>query len=210
MNPYVLTATIGILYIVMFGGLTVLRREGLSTQLAIEVLGITAITELVLFAFQAPFSPVWFLILIYLVSMRIRLLVDVANFLSSRGRQGNAIKLLQLSLRLLPDRISRLIVYVNMGIVQIRRKNPASAIELFELVLEESQNGGLSIKYEAACRYNYGVALLRQGNDAQAVREFNEVSIVYPNSIYSRAAEIALAKHRGSKQKPADETPEEI
>jgi tetratricopeptide (TPR) repeat protein len=93
-----------------------------------------------------------------------------------------------------------------MGIVQLRRKNPESAQELFEMVLEQSKDGGLGIKYEAACRYNFGVALQQQGKDAQAVHQFNEVTIIYPNSIYSKGADIALQKRRRGKRQKTDES----
>ncbi len=204
MNALFMIATIGILYIVIFGGLALIRREGLSTQFALESLGITAVFLVGTFITNINIHPIFFLILIYLITMRVRLLVDVANFLSNRGRQRDAIKLLQFALRLFPDQSSRLVVLVNMGTVQLRRKNPESAQELFEMVLEESKDGGLGIKYEAACRYNFGVALQQQGKEAQAVHQFNEVTIIYPNSIYSKAADIALQKRRSGKSQKAD------
>lgn len=205
MNPYMLLIVIGIFYILMFGGLSILRREGLSLQFAIEVILITALIEGIAFLMGTPVDPLAYLIFIYLISMRGRLLVDLANLFSSRGRQGNAIKLLQLAMRLLPDRSTRLVIQVNMGIVQLRRKNPASAKELFEAVLNDMEDGGgLGIKYEAACRYNLGQALMQLSNEAEAVRQFNETMIIFPNSIYSKAAERALERYR-SKFKSASE-----
>jgi tetratricopeptide (TPR) repeat protein len=204
MNPHVLIVTLGLCYIVVFGGLSLLRREGLSTQFAFEVLGITGLVEAGALLTGSTVNPLLFLVLVYLLSMRGRLLVDLANLLSSRGRQKNAISLLQLALDLFPDRTTRLIIMVNMGIVQLRRQNPASAQALLEAVLEEAEAGGLGVKYEAASQYNLGLALQRQGKEADAVRRFNEAIGIFPNSIYSKAAQRALEQRRQRAGKPAE------
>jgi len=210
MNPHLLILAIGIFYTLIFGTLSLLRREGLSTQFAIEAFVITLIVIGIALLINVFVDPLPFLIFIYLITMRGRLLVDLANFLSSRGRQRDAIKILQWAMRLMPDRSTRLVIQVNMGIVQLRRKNPESAQKLFEEVLKEMvEGGGLGVKYEAACRYNLGQALMQQGKEAEAVRQFNETMIIYPTSIYSKAASRLLeqrrsrAKEKGSKS--ADE-----
>ena len=203
MNPQLLIATVGLFYVVIFGGLPVLRREGLSTQFAFEVLGITAVVVLGTLLTRTRVNPILFLILIYLLSMRARLLVDLANLLSARGRQRDAISILQWALRLYPDRSTRLIILVNMGIVQLRRQNPESAQAILESVLEEAKDGGLGLKYEAACRYNLGLALQRQGKEADAVRRFNEATEVFPDSVFGKAAERALEQRRRGKARPA-------
>ena len=200
MNIYFMILVVGLIYIVGFGGISLVRREGLSVQFALEVLAITAIVELWIFLTGNYLNPVIFLALIYIVSMRVRLLVDIGNMLSNRGRQRDAIRVLQFALRLFPDKSSRLVALVNMGIVQLRRKNPESAQELFEIVLKDAESGGLGIKYEAACRYNLGLALQRQGKDAEAVSQFSEVAIIYPTSLYGQAAEKALEIRRSRKQ----------
>lgn len=106
-------------------------------------------------------------------------------------------RLLELSLNLYPDHSTRLVILVNMGIVQLRRQNPESAQALFEEALKGTDDrGGLGIKYEAACRYNLGQALMQLGKESEAVRQFNEVMVIYPNSIYSKAAEAKLEKRR--------------
>jgi len=201
MNPHLLIAIVGLCYIVVFGGMSILRREGLSSQFALEVLGMTALVEAGAFLSGSSANPVLFLVLIYLVSMRARLLVDLANVLSARGRQRDAISLLQLALSLLPDRTTRLMVLTNMGIVQLRRQDPQGAQALLESVLEAGEGGGLGLKYEAACRYNLGLALQRQGREAEAVRQFNEAIDVFPSSIFGRAAEQALEQRRRGGQK---------
>jgi tetratricopeptide (TPR) repeat protein len=204
MDPHVLIVTLGLCYVVVFGGLSLLRREGLSAQFAFEVLGITGLVEAGALLTGNTVNPLLFLVLVYLLSMRGRLLVDLANLLSSRGRQKNAISLLQSALGLFPDRTTRLIIMVNMGIVQLRRQNPASAQALLETVLKEAEAGGLGVKYEAASQYNLGLAFLRQGKEAEAVRHFNEVIGIFPNSIYSQAAQRALEQRRQRSGKPAE------
>jgi tetratricopeptide (TPR) repeat protein len=202
MNPHLLIVTIGLFYIVVFGAMSVLRREGLSAQFAFEVLGITALVEAGTLLTGTTVNPILFLVLIYLLSMRARILVDVANLLSARGRQRNAISLMQLALGLFPDHATRLIVLINIGIIQLRRQNPESAQAIFESVLEGAKSGGLGIKYESACRYNLGLALQRQGKEAEAVRHYNEAIDAFPNSMYSKAAERALEKRRQGTDKP--------
>ncbi len=205
MNPIFINVLIGIFFILIFGGLSLLKREGLSAQFAFEVLGITFFITVGSYFASANVNPVLFLILIYMLSMRGRILVDVANIVSNRGRQRDAMRLLQFALRLFPDRATYLVILVNMGIVQLRRQNPQSAKDLFESALKAGEQGGLGLKYEAACRYNLGLALLKLGKDAEAVRQLNEVVMLLPNSIFSRAAEIALQKHRTKHQMPKAE-----
>jgi tetratricopeptide (TPR) repeat protein len=200
MNPHLLNVFIGLIYILLFGALSLLRREGLSTQFAIEVFAITVLVEGIALLTNAVVGPLAFLIFIYLITMRCRLLVDLANVLSSRGRQRDALKLLQVAMRLLPDHTTRMVIQVNMGIVQLRRENPASAQELFEGVLKEmGESEGLGVKYEAACRFNLGQALMQQDKEAEAVHQFNETAIIYPGSIYARSAERILEKRRTRK-----------
>ena len=201
MNPHLIILVIGIFYTLIFGAMSLLRREGLSTQFAIESFIITILVIGIALLTNTTIDPIPFLIFIYLITMRGRLLVDISNFLSSRGRQRDAIKLLQWAMRLMPDHSTQLVIQVNMGIVQLQRKNPASAQDLFEEVLREmDEKGGLGIKYEAACRYNLGQALMQQGKEAEAVHQFNETMIIYPNSIYSKAASRKLEQRRSRKQ----------
>ncbi|MCJ7703284.1 MAG: tetratricopeptide repeat protein [Anaerolineales bacterium] len=206
MNPHLLILAIGIFYTLIFGALSLLRREGLSAQFAIEGSVITTMVVGIALLTNTVVDPLPFLIFIYLITMRGRLLVDLANALSSRGRQRDAIKLLQWAMRLLPDRSTRMVIQVNMGIVQLRRKNPDSAQELFDEVLKEMDAvGGLGIKYEAACRYNLGKALMQQDREVEAVRQFNETSIIYPTSIYARSSERILEQRRSRGRVKGDE-----
>jgi tetratricopeptide (TPR) repeat protein len=204
MNPHLMIVFIGLSYIILFGGMSLLRREGLSNQFAFEVLGFTTLVVVIALLTVTTVHPILFLVAVYLISMRARLLVDVANLLSARGRQRDAITVLDWAMQLYPDRSARLIIKVNMGIVQLRRQNPESAQTLLESVLEEAKEGGLGIKYEAACHYNLGLALQRQGKESAAVHQFNETIGTFPSSIYSKAAEQALEQRRQGKTKPAE------
>ncbi len=208
MNPHLMIVFVGLSYIVLFGGMSLLRREGLSNQFAFEVLGFTTLVVVIALLTGTTVHPVLFLIAVYLISMRARLLVDMANLLSARGRQRDAITVLDWAMQLYPDRSTRLIIKVNMGIVQLRRQNPESAQTLLESVLEEAEGGGLGIKYEAACHYNLGLALQRQGKEAAAVHQFNETIGTFPSSLYSKAAEQALGRRRQGKTKLAEPSDE--
>jgi tetratricopeptide (TPR) repeat protein len=205
MNPYLLILTIGLVYVVLFGGLSLLRREGLSTQFAFEVIGITAIFEAFSIATGIVINPIVFMIALYLITMRVRLLVDLAIFLSNRGRQRDALKMLDFCSRFLPDKSARLIVLVNMGIVQLRRENPQHAQELLSQALDEAKDGGMGLKYETASHYNLGIAYKKLENKPMAIREFNEAKVLFPTSIYSKAADRALEELRSGKRKETTE-----
>ncbi|OGO20205.1 MAG: hypothetical protein A2Z14_10665 [Chloroflexi bacterium RBG_16_48_8] len=200
MDSHLLILLLGFLYAVLFGGMSLLRGEGFSMQFTLEGIVITLLIAAGDFFSNSDVNPVLFLIFIYLITMRSRLLVDFANLFSNRGRQRNAVSILQTALRLYPDKPSRLIVLVNMGIIQIRRENPQSAQSLFEMVLEEGEESGLGLRHRAACHYNLGVALQQQGQEAQAVRQFREAANGFPGSPFSRAAEEALEQRKHSKK----------
>lgn len=132
--------------------------------------------------------------------MRARLLTDIANLLSGRGRQRDAIAVLQVALGLLLDRQTRLIVLTNMGIVKLVRKNAASAESILSSVLEQAKDGGLGIRYEAACHYNLGFALRQLGQEVQSVQHFREAAEMFPGSTYGKAAQQALEERRHGKK----------
>ncbi len=197
MHPHLLITAIGLVYILIVGGMSLLRREGLSNQFAFEVLGFTALVVAGAVLTNTVVDPILFLVVVYLFSMRARLLVDLANLLSGRGRQRDAMAVLQFALRLFPDRSTRQLILLSMGVVQLRRQSPESAQTLFETILGEAKQGGLGLKYEAACHYNLGLALQRQGKEVEAMHQFNETVETFPTSDYGRAAAQALAKRRG-------------
>jgi tetratricopeptide (TPR) repeat protein len=208
-NPHLTILLVGFFYILIFGGLSLLRREGLSNRFAFEVLGITALAFAGAVVTGTAINPILFLVLVYLISMRVRILVDLANLLASRGDYGRAISLLRLAPKLGPDKASLLIVLINQGVVLLRRGDPQEAQKLFLQVLEAAKEGGLGTKHEAACRYNLAVACNRLGQEAEAIRQFNEVAELMPTSIYSREAERAIKQRRenGLKRRQADQSP---
>lgn len=200
MESYLLILLLGFSYALLFAVMGIIRGEGFSMHFTLEAVLITLIVAAGDFITTSVVHPVLFLVFVYLLTMRSRLLVDLANLMSNRGRQRNAIAVLQSALRLFPDKPARLIIYVNMGIVQLRRKNPASAQKLFEMVLEEAEDGGLGIRHRAAVHYNLAVALQKQGKEAPAVKHFREAADGYPGSPFSKAAQKALETRRKGKK----------
>jgi tetratricopeptide (TPR) repeat protein len=200
----------GLLFIVVFGALSLFRREGLSVQFAIEATAITLVA-VALTAFT-PFavSPILLLIVIYLVTMRVRLLVDLGTFFAQRGQFAQADRIFTLALRLWPDHAGRLIVEVNQGAACLQRNALDQAISI-KSVLEKAGQGYLGVKYESAAHYNLGVAYRRKNMEAQAIAEFNAVLDTWPASVYARRAEIALAqgRHKDKPQKPDKDAPGE-
>ena len=137
------------------------------------------------------------IILLYLVTVRARLLTDLANLLFKRQGYAVAERWYRLALRLFPERTSRLVVLVNWGIARLRIGDAQAAIATFEDVLVlSSDKSSLGHKYEAACRCNLSVAYRKVGEDVKALLEFNRVIDLFPASVYSQAAERALKTKR--------------
>ena len=201
MNHHLMILILGLSYALLFGFLSHLKREGISLQFTLEASLITLLVTGVGFLTHSDTNPILFLVFIYMVTMRSRLLTDVANMLSGRGRQKDAIAVLQVALSLFPDKQTRLIVLTNMGIVQLLRKNPASAEAILSSVLDEAKEGGLGIRYEAACQYNMGITLRELGQEAKSVQHFREAADGFPGSSYGKAAQKALEERRRGKKK---------
>lgn len=197
--PLPLTLTLlGLLYVIVFGGLSFFRREGLSARFALESVVLAGVMIGLSTLADFPLHPVVFLAVLYAVTMRVRLLVDLGNFLARRGNHCAAERVYQLALRLWPDDASRLIVQVNQGVLKIKQEQLDEAIGLLRQVLAQAEGGHLGLKYECAAHYDLGVAYQRQGHDAQAVLEFNAVLETWPASEYARYATIALERRRKS------------
>lgn len=205
MDPHLIILIIGLSYAVVFGVMALLRREGVTSQFIFEAVVITLVVAGGGYFTNSPANPILFLVFLYIITTRSRLLVDLANLLSNRGRQRDAITILQVALRLYPDKPTRFIVMVNMGIVQIRRENPESARMLLETVLEEAQAGGLGLRHKAACYYNLGLAFQRLGKEGQAVRYFKQATEVFPGSPHGKAAAKAIEERRQGKKEKANE-----
>ncbi len=197
MNLHLLILLEALLFILIFGGLPLLRREGLSLQLAAEVLVITALSIGASLLIGFRLDPVLFLIFLYLIVMRCRVLIDLGNLLTSRGRHQAALSVYRLALRLGPDFPARLIALISYGAVLVRIGALEEAVRILEGVVEKGGDH-LQPKHESACHYNLGVAYLRLGNESRAVREFNETIDAWPLSPYARYAQVALEKRRST------------
>ncbi len=194
LNSPFLLLFIGLLYIILMGALSILRREGLSIRFAVEGLLLIALIGGLAFATGYVMHPVLFLILLYLVTMRVRLMVDLGNTFASRGNLAAAERIYSLAQQLGPDPVSRVNVAINQGVVRLQKGEIDSAIMMFQEVLSASGKTSLGIKNEAACQYNLGVAYQRKGLEKEASRAFNAVLEVWPVSEYARRAAVALAR----------------
>ena len=199
-TPYFLFF-LGLVYIVVFGGLALMRREGLSLRFAVEALVITLVLGVINLATGNWMPPILFLILLYLATMRVRLMVDVGNIFARRGRFTLSERIYQLALTLWPDETARMIVQVNLGAACIQQGEYNRAIDLFQQLIQSPYQNHLGLKYEAAAHYNLGVAFSRKGMHAQAIKEFNNVLEAFPISEYGRQAQIALERERSDLSK---------
>lgn len=192
LHPSLLILLIGLLYLLGFGALSFMRRQGLSARFAIEGLIVTLVGAALTVA-SVPVHPVLFLIVVYLATMRVRLLIDLGNWLTSRGRHGQALDLYQFALRLGPDAVSRQITLINRGVTRLRMQEPEAAyLTLTEALTDEQARPGA--KYLAAGYYNLGLACRRTGREAEAIRHFNEAIDALPTSIYAHGARQALKR----------------
>jgi len=194
MHPSLLILLVGLLYLLGFGALSFMRRQGLSTRFAVEGLIVTLVGAALVYA-SVPIHPILFFILLYLITMRVRLLVDLGNWLTSRKRYKQALDLFQLALRLGADAVSRQIVLINRGVTQLRMQEPEAACLTLEKALSDSKLRP-GARYLAAGYYNLGLACRRTDREAEAIRHFNEAIDIWPNSIYAHAARQALKKHQ--------------
>lgn len=195
----------GFSFIVLFGVISLLKREGLSGRFAVEggiftlvVSGLTALTGI-------QTHPVLFLVLIYLLTIRVRILVDAGNIFAKRGQFEQADRLYHLAVKLWPDATNDLIIQVNQGTSLLQQKKLDEAIAIFTAVLQQAEQGYLGVKYEAATHYNLGVAYLRKNMDARASIAFNAAIDTWPASEYARRAEVALEKHRRANKSSTSE-----
>ena len=191
MHPTLLLLLVGLLYILVFGALAYFRREGLSLRFAYESLALTLfVCMLGLVGVNLP--PVLFLLLLYLLTMRVRLLVDLGNLYAQQGRFSFAERIYALAARLWPDATNRLIVRVNQGTAKLQQGALDEAVAAFKGVLQEAGAGHLGLKYEAAAHYNLGLAYRRSDQETLAVGEFRQVLEVWPVSECARRAQMCL------------------
>ena len=201
MHPALVILLVGLLYLLGFGGLSFMRQQGLSSRFAIEGLIVTAVGTGLAFA-SVPVHPVLFLIVLYMSTMRVRLLVDLGNWFTTREKYDRTLALFGLALRLGPDAVTRQIVMINHGVAQLRMQEPDAAyLTLKEALGEETALPGA--KYLAAGYYNLGLACRRTEREAEATRRFNEAIDTLPNSVYAHGARQALKRTKDTQQ-PTD------
>lgn len=200
LDPTLLLLLIACLFILTFGGLSYMRREGLSARFALEAVGVTVLLVGGASLLAVSLNPFLFLILLYLLTMRSRLAVDIANVLAQRGNYGPAFSLYGLALAWWPDAATQLIVLANRGAAELRSGQVEAAIRTLEGVLEPAKRHHLGRNAEAVSRYNLGVAYERRGETTKATQQFHEVVDLAPGSPYARAAAAALERRRGRKE----------
>ncbi|HQE93568.1 MAG TPA: tetratricopeptide repeat protein [Anaerolineae bacterium] len=204
-HPAGLILLIGLMYILGFGGLSLLRRQGLSTRFAVESLIVSVLGAATTFVLPW-FPPLVFLVVLYLITMRVRLLTDLANAFLGRKQYPRAMALYWTALRLWPDAVSRQIVLINRGVAELRAAEPEMAYTTLSEALG-NQEFKIGAHYLSAGYYNLGLAARRTGREAEAIRRFNAAIDTLPHSIYGQAARRALQEHP-TKEPPAtnDET----
>jgi tetratricopeptide (TPR) repeat protein len=206
MTPSLLLLLVGLCYVLVFGGLSWLRREGLSLRFAMEGLVITLIVAGLAAFTPFQMNPVLLILLLYVVTMRVRLLVDLGNFFARRGRRERAAFIYALASRLGPDAAGRLILQINRGVLSLQEGELDQAVTLLQGVLEQAGGGFLGAKHECATHYNLAVAYERKGLDAQAVVEFNAALDTWPGSEYGRRAAAALQRRSRRASRPPTES----
>jgi tetratricopeptide (TPR) repeat protein len=177
-DPNLLLLLIAAVFILMFGGRSILRREGLSAQFAVEAVGITGLLVGGTMLLGITLNPIVFLLLLYLITMRSRLLVDAGNLLAQRGKYTAAFRIYDAGLTWWPDMAS------------------------LESVLAKDVRGNLGLRCEAATRYNLGLAYEQSGQAAKASEQYNETADLMPSSPFARAALAALERRK--KKQPND------
>lgn len=187
---------VGFSYVLLVGGLAFIRREGLSTRFAIEAVVVTILVSGFTFFTSTQTNPVLFLIVLYLITMRVRLLIDLASIFARQGSFSQAEKLYTIASRLWPDPAGELILKINQATLFLQENRLDDAIAMLSEVLNKNDQGNLGLKYEAAAHYNLGVAYLRKNMGPSATIEFNAVIDNWPGSLYARHAEAALEKRR--------------
>jgi tetratricopeptide (TPR) repeat protein len=201
MHPSLLILLISLLYLLGFGALSFMRRQGLSTRFAAEGLVIAVIGALLPLV-SVPIHPALFLAIIYLLTMRVRLLVDMGNWFTSKGQFGRALDVYRFALRLGPDAVGRQITLINRGVTQLRMQDPEAAyLTLRDALANEQLRPGA--KYLSAGYYNLGLACRRTGREAEAICHFNEAIDSLPTSIYAHGARQAL-KHKTRERTSAE------
>ena len=195
-DPNLVLILTACLYIAVFGGMSLLRREGLSVQFALEAAVLSILLIGGSWLLGISFSPILLLVVLYLTTMRSRLIVDLANLFARRDRYSAAFRLYRLGLAWWPDTQSRLIVLANRGVAELYSNQTDAAVRSLGQVLQPENLARLGPRYEAGTRYNLGLAYERKGETARAAELFNEVVDLLPGSPFARAAQDAIDRRK--------------
>jgi tetratricopeptide (TPR) repeat protein len=193
MHPALEVLLIGLIYLAGFSGLSFVRRQGFSLRFTLET-GAVAAAGILLALAAVPLHPLLFLVILYLATMRVRLLADLGTWHSNHGRHERGLAVFRLALSLGPDPAGRQIVLINRGVAELRMKQPEAAYRTLQEVLdgEPADARNLGVKYAAAGLYNLGLACRRTGRPAEAERCFRQAMAMLPGSLYAQAAAKAL------------------
>jgi len=192
MPAWLTTLLVGALFLAAFTGLTVLRRQKPSVRFLVEG-GILTAAAIALSLAGLPLHPILFFVILYLATMRVRLLVDLSNVLTARRRFAAALAMQRFAMHLGPDPASRQITEISRGVTQLRMGDPQSAYFTLKGVLLEEQVR-LAVRERAAGAYNLGVACERTSRREEAERSFRRAMEILPGSIYALGAEKALSR----------------
>ncbi len=205
MNLVLILLAVGFCYVAIFGGLAWLRREGLSLQFALEGLGITAAFALLGLSGTLVPHPILLLVILYLLTMRVRLLVDLARVLRNTLPPARLLGFYEAALRLWPDASGYVIAQIDRGATLLRAGRPQEAAEALESALVRRPTRHFNPRYEAACHYNLGLAYQRLGKKDLAIVHFNQVIEALPGTVYAHLAQRAMASRPEAAGRPAEE-----
>ncbi|MFC2029653.1 tetratricopeptide repeat protein [Chloroflexota bacterium] len=197
-SPHWALIIIGGLFVLVFGTAAIHRREGLSARFALEALGLTALMAAGSWLLSFQLSPILFLVLLYVVTMRARISVDLGTMLVQRERRDLAFRLYELGLRLSSDAASRFMVLANKGAAEVYLEWPDAAISTLSNALSAEPLPPFSQRYEAASHHNLGRAFELQGDTAAAIEHYRQAIEALPGSEFAKAAEASLQKHGDS------------
>ncbi|MCX7038422.1 MAG: tetratricopeptide repeat protein [Spirochaetes bacterium] len=196
MKNYLILVLTGVLFAGVFNVLSYLRREGISRRFLLEAAAITILFGLLGLVFGIDLHPIAFLAILYVLTLRVRLLVDLGSAMARRGNLTVADKAFSIARRLWLDPAGALMVRLNQGACELQRKRPEDAIPIFQGVLREAETVRLGIKYRSACHYNLGIAFWQKNMVQEAERELEAVVDLWPASTMARKAEKALERLR--------------
>jgi hypothetical protein len=189
---------VGLLYTLVFGLMPMLRKEGLSRQFLAESLSLTAAAGALILVGGVPLHPIAFLAIIYLSTMRVRILADLASGMARRGNMKSARRLFGLAHRLWPDSVGTMILELNEGACCLKEGDPEGAMRILRGIIERAPASGHGVKHLSACHFNLGIAYWRMKMATEAGASFEAVMDIWPASVMARRAESALTKLRQS------------